>query len=616
MTPFFFYSVGGYFVLRGDLSIGSMVAVLVAYKDLSGPWKELLRYYQRKEDVKVKYTQVIQQFDPHNLIAPEILDRQPDSLELPGREILANNIRYSEDGLYFSIDGASFRFPIDQHCAAVGLGNSGKDELAGLVSRLIYPSSGNLNIGDQKMQNLPESITGKRLGYVGSSSFMLNGTVFDNLCYSLKHQPINNAQDAEDSEIEQERKLAEQAGNSRNRYDDDWIDHASLGLSDRQQLVTRIIEILNCVEVDEEIYQFGLLSFVDQTSNADLASRIMQAREQLRHKFTEPDIAKLVEPFDHEKYNLNMTVSENLLFGTVYGDKIDAEHLLDSPAIRDVLDSAGLNDSFLDAGAQITEIMVDLFSDVEPDSELFEQFSFISADDLPEFNQLLQQTRQLGLDNLQQDEKLRLMSLPFKLIVARHRLGLITEPIQQRILEARARIHEMSKSQDLGIEFFNEQSFNPRISIQDNILFGKLAYGQANAQQKINSLIADVVNSLGLREDVIQVGLNYEVGVAGGRLSSIQRQKLGVARALLKAPDLLIVNQALAGLDTASERRLIENIRKTMDNRGILWILGRVQLAELFDSVIVMERGKLLEQGPFSALQSSNEHFQQLLVAE
>lgn len=466
------------------------------------------------------------------------------------------------------------------------------------------------------MQDLPESITGKRLGYVGSSSFMFNGTVFDNLCYSLKHQPINNAQDGVDSEIEQERKQAEQAGNSRNRYDDDWIDHASLGLSDRQQLASRIIEILNCVEVDEEIYQFGLLSFVDQTSNADLASRIMQAREQLRHKFTEPDIAKLVEPFDHEKYNLNMTVSENLLFGTVYGDKIDAEQLLDSPAIRDVLDSAGLNDSFLEAGAQITEIMVDLFSDVEPDSELFEQFSFISADDLPEFNQLLQQTRQLGLDNLQQDEKLRLMSLPFKLIVARHRLGLITEPIQQRILEARARIHEMSKSQDLGIEFFNEQSFNPRISIQDNILFGKLAYGQANAQQKINSLIADVVNSLRLREDVIQVGLNYEVGVAGGRLSSIQRQKLGVARALLKAPDLLIINEALAGLDTASERRLIENIRKTMDNRGILWILGRVQLAELFDSVIVMERGKLLEQGPFSTLQSSNEHFQQLLVAE
>ena len=67
LTPFLFYSVGGYFVLRGDLSIGSLVAVLVAYKDLAGPWKELLRYYQRKEDIKVKYTQVIEQFNPQGL---------------------------------------------------------------------------------------------------------------------------------------------------------------------------------------------------------------------------------------------------------------------------------------------------------------------------------------------------------------------------------------------------------------------------------------------------------------------------------------------------------------------------------------------------------------------
>ncbi len=617
LTPFFFYSVGGYFVLRGDLSIGSMVAVLVAYKDLSGPWKELLRYYQRKEDIKVKYTQVIAQFDPQNLIETDILDKQPESLALPGREIQANNLRYSEDGLYYSIDGASFRFPIDQHCAAVGLGNSGRDELAGLISRLIVPSSGNLTIGDSKMQELPESITGKRLGYVGPSSFMFNGSVFDNLCYSLKHQPVKKApEEEEDKTLAHERHLAELAGNSPNRYDDDWIDYAAIGLNSQQELVARIIAILQAVDLDEEIYQFGLLSIVDQSRHGDLAERVMQARQQLRHQFTEPGVARLVEPFDHEKYNLNMTVSENLLFGTVYGDKIDTERPLEQPVIRELLESTGLSQTFLEAGAQITEIMLDLFSDVEPDSELFEQFSFISADDLPEFNKLLQQTRQQGLENLNQDEKHRLMSLPFKLIVARHRLGLITEPIQQRILEARARIYETSKTQDLGIEFFNEESFNPKISIQDNILFGKLAYGQANAQQKINLLIADVVESLGLREDIIQVGLDYEVGVAGGRLSSVQRQKLGVARALLKAPDLLIANEALSGLDTASERKLIQNIRKIMDSRGIFWILGRVQLAELFDSVMVMERGKIVEQGPFEELQSSNEHFQQLLTDE
>jgi ABC-type multidrug transport system fused ATPase/permease subunit len=614
LTPFFFYSAGGYFVLRGDLSIGSMVAVLVAYKDLSGPWKELLRYYQRKEDIKVKYSQVIQQFNPQNLLATEIIDDRPESLEFPDREIQANNIRYSEDALYYSIDGTSFKFSFDQHCAVVGLGNSGKDELALLMSRLVNPSSGSITIGDWKMENIPESITGRRLGYVGPAAFMFGGTVYDNLCYALKHQPIPD--ENEDAQTKLERTIAKQAGNSPHRYDDDWIDYQTIGSENREQLTAHIIEILKAVEIDEEIYQFGLLSLVDQTQNNDLVDRVMQARRQLHDKFKEPEIARLVEPFDPEKYNLNMTVSENLLFGTVYDEAIDLEQLIDYPAMKKVLQQNDLEDEFLNAGLKIAEIMLDLFSDVEPDSELFEQFSFIEADDLPEFNKLLQQSRQNGVQGLQKSDRRRLMSLPFKLIVARHRLGLMTESIKQRILNARRQIHEFATTEDLGIEFFNESSYNPRISIQDNILFGKIAYGQANAQQKINSLIADVVDELGLRNQIIEAGLKYEVGVAGGRLSSIQRQKLGLARALLKAPDLLIINEALSSLDSASERRLIGNVRRQMKNRGVLWMLGRVQLAELFDAVMVMERGKLLDQGPFDEVLTSSAHFQQLLTSE
>jgi ABC-type multidrug transport system fused ATPase/permease subunit len=586
LTPFFFYSVGGYFVLRGDLSIGSMVAVLVAYKDLSGPWKELLRYYQRMEDIRVKHAQIIQQFNPQNMLAAEIIDH------------------------------TSFKFPIDQHYAAVGLGNSGKDELAFLVSRLTNPSSGSITVGDRKMEDIPESITGKRLGYVGAGAFMFNGTVYDNICYALKHQPISKQGGDESKEIENERLLSRQAGNSPHRYDDDWIDHTSLGLENPEQLVARIIETLTCVELDDEVYQFGLLSHVDQSKNTELTSRVMEARKQLHDKFREPDIARLVEPFDQEKYNLNMTVSENLLFGTVYGESINAEQLIDNPLIHKVLGEFFLDQEFLNAGVQITEIMLDLFSDVEPDSELFEQFSFINADDLPEFNKLLQQTRQDGVENLQQSDKRRLMSLPFKLIVARHRLGLITEPIQQTILEARRRIHALAETEDLGIEFFDESSYNPRISVQDNILFGKLAYGQAHGQQKVNALIADVVETLGLRNEIIAAGLDYEVGVAGGRLSPVQRQKLGLARALLKAPDFLVINEALSSLDPASQRRMIDSVKKEMQGRGILWVLGRVQLAEQFDAVVVMERGKILDTGSFAEMKENNDHFQLLLASE
>ncbi len=81
MTPFLFYAIGGYLVIRGDLTLGALVAALAAYKNILGPWKELLNHYQRQQDAAVKYEQIIEQFQPPDLIAeknfqPTLVDDQ------------------------------------------------------------------------------------------------------------------------------------------------------------------------------------------------------------------------------------------------------------------------------------------------------------------------------------------------------------------------------------------------------------------------------------------------------------------------------------------------------------------------------------------------------------
>jgi len=616
LTPFFFYSVGGYFVLRGDLSIGSMVAVLVAYKDLAGPWKELLRYYQRKEDMKVKYTQVIDQFNPPNLIEPSLIDSDAKSLQLPQGELRGNNVSYTEDGLYFSVEGASFKLPFDQHTAAVGLGNSGKDELACLLSRLINPTSGTLTVGTKNMADIPESLIGRRIAYVGQNTYLFTGSVRDNLLYPLKNRPMTDSKAGESDERKEFRKQAISAGNTAHSIEDNWVDLSPIGVKDETEFSQRIHGILELVELDDEVYQFGLLSQIKESQNLDLTHRIMQARNQLRDQLAEPDYARLVEPFDQEEYNANLAVSENLLFGTIYGDGLDGEKLAELPYVRKVLDETGLTPVLLSAGKQVAEIMLDLFSDVEPDSELFKQFSFISADDLPEFQQLLVRVHDIELTDISDEDQNRLLSQSFQLTIARHRLGLITEDIQQKILNARKQIRAGSKKEKLGIEFFDETRYNQHISVQDNILFGKLAYGQANAQAKINDLISHIIEKLDLRNDIIDAGLDYEVGVGGARLSATQRQKLGLARCLIKQPDLLIVNEATSGLDTPAERRLIKRIRERMPSQGIFWVLGRAQLAESFHQVMVLDRGRLVENGKFSDISITSKPLQALLETD
>ena len=65
LTPFLFYSLGGYFVIEDRISLGALVAVLAAHKDFSAPLKELFRYYQTLEDTRIRYQEIVQFFRGH-----------------------------------------------------------------------------------------------------------------------------------------------------------------------------------------------------------------------------------------------------------------------------------------------------------------------------------------------------------------------------------------------------------------------------------------------------------------------------------------------------------------------------------------------------------------------
>ena len=62
IVPLLFYSIGGYLAIKGSLSIGALVAVLAAYAEMAAPWKELLDYYQQKEDTTIRFQQVVREF--------------------------------------------------------------------------------------------------------------------------------------------------------------------------------------------------------------------------------------------------------------------------------------------------------------------------------------------------------------------------------------------------------------------------------------------------------------------------------------------------------------------------------------------------------------------------
>src|SRR5258707_9288985 len=89
------------------------------------------------------------------------------------------------------------------------------------------------------------------------------------------------------------------------------------------------------------------------------------------------------------------------------------------------------------AGKQVAETMIEMFADLPADHEFFEQYSFISANALPEFKTILAAIDNNDVKTLSEEQRQKLLSLPFKLIAARHRLDVLDERMQERLLDAR-----------------------------------------------------------------------------------------------------------------------------------------------------------------------------------
>jgi putative ABC transport system ATP-binding protein len=611
LTPFIFYAAGGLLAIFGQLDIGALVAVIAAYKDLPSPIKELIDWDQQRNDVQIKYEQVIEQFQLSDILDPTCQDPDADAGPPLSGDIVAQAVSLIDENNSKLLDSINFKTGVTEHTAIIGADDSGKDHLAMMLCGLETPSAGHLKIGDRDVVQLPQAVTGRRLSYVGPETYLFALSVRENLLYGLKHRPLRGASRADWMDE------AARAGNSTLDVAADWIDYQAADAGDLEGLTRRLIEVLGLVELEDDVYRFGLVGTVDPVAHPEVAEAILKARAALPERLATADAEGLVVRFDPQRYNSHATLAENLLFGTPRKPEFAGPALAENALMTRVLGEAGLIDDMLRMGVSIARTMVEIFAGLPPGHPFFEQYSFIDADSLPEYRNLLTKVDRVGEGDLGEAESLALRRLPFAYVEARHRLGLIEEDIERKAVEARRLFAEHLAAADPdAVAIYQPDAYNAAASLQDNILFGRLAYGQAKAEEIVGAAMTEMLDALGLRRIVIEAGLEYDVGVGGKRLSANQRQRIGLARALLKRPDVLVINDALAAMDDTAQTRLLGKVLAYRRGRGVVWTQQRPRAGERFDRVIVLRGGRLVEQGSFADLNKPGSALSGLLAAE
>ncbi len=608
VTPFIFYLAGGYLVIQGQLEIGQLVAVIAAYKDLPAPLKELIDWDQIRLDVQVKYTTVVEQFAQGKVLDQVVQKVDAEAPPRISREIAAVNLAIRDESGGSLLEPTTLRLTPGEAVAAVGAVGAGGEYLAEAFARLAEPSSGRVQFDGTPIDTLPEAFTGRRTAYVESGTYFPQSSLRDALLYSLRHVPVRPATKDERAEARR-RAEARKAGNIDLDIADDWIDYEAAGASGPEDLLERMCEVLELVGLEDDVYRQGLRSPLPADAPEPVVAGVLEARRDFRRRLEQAGAELYVETFDPGRYIANASVLENLIFGVLVPGALGGQLIERHPYMVAVLAETGLEPRLIEMGRQIAEALIDLFGDMAPDNPLLERMDLLSAEDIDRYRAILRRVAVPGAVP-DADDRYALLRLAFGYVEPRHRLGLLDEPLREAVLAARRAFRERLPEELAGAVYFYEpDALNPAASLQDNVLFGRVVDVYADATQRTNTLLHETLDALDLSPTIVALGLEMDIGSGAKRLSPAQRQKLALARALLKRPDLLVVNRALSALDGETQQaiidRVLERSRSSEDHRhATFWVLSNPAHAASFDKVATFENGRLVGHEHESAAES------------
>lgn len=607
LTPFFFYSVGGLLAIRGDITVGALVAALGAYKDLSSPWKELLAYYNQVQDMSLRWRIVIERFDPKGIIPNELFDGEPESIpHLEGVISLRNvTVRNSDNNPV--LENINLEIPAGARVAVKVPSQIERAAFAELLTRETLPSRGDITIAGQPLNNLHQAVVAGRIGYAHSRPYLFDGTLGDNLLMPLKTRPNTVAWDPDKNN--HEALEAQRAGNSTDSIHADWVNPDLAGLNSFQEIGGWWFKLVEAMGVDEFMFRRMLNSRMDPEKHPELAMSLVELREEVYSELQAKGLSEFVNRFDPDEFNPSIPLGGNLMF-TAPLREISQQGLAEEKEFLSLIVDLGLAEQ----GIAISQTLIEtlhqtfgmdgtnhpLFTALGIEEELYERLVDIAL-----------RRAEKGDEAISEEEFSLLLTVPFAFTAEQIGPG-FPESFKQEILQIRqAKAPEMrERMKDMFIEVAPENYF-PRLTLMENVLYGRISAVAGVQGELIEDLVAEVLAEHELKRPVSETILDIKTGLGGSNLAGIFQERAAFSRAGIKRPDILILDTVLASHDTETRSRTRARLQELLPNTTMIFLEENFQNPQAYDLYVEIKNGRIdgesqAEEEEFSATGSDD----------
>jgi len=581
ITPFFFYSFGGFLVIEGRMDLGALVAILAAYKDIASPWRVLLNFYQTFADISARYEAVVDSY------GSEPLPEEEEPLSLAGKKIRLERVSSALPVSSGGVREVSLTLNPGQTTLVIGEEEDGRSELLRILSGLSTPASGLIAVGDEEGRN-PIQRAAHEVSLVTRNPHIMNGSLRENVAYGMLAE--HGAGDPP-PDWDRRQREAQLTGATADTPEMDWVDYARLGLESAEEFDARAVEILELVGLQQELFARGLSIVIDPAREPGLVAAALKARETVRLAGEEMELENFVEPWLADAYLENASLAENLFFGVP--DSPKADPLVEDPLALKALARAQIAGEVVQIGLEAAETLQTLLGSLGPESMLLDQLGLIEPGEREEYDAIVLRARRRGLRWLGRADRMQLVRLALQLTPMRHRLGILDDPQRrERLLAARKALRHLYAPPS-GFTRFDAGGYVPGLPLIENILDGRPRMDRRDVHPSIEQRLERTMMENHIEDFVLRAGLRTDVGYAGNSLSTSQRRRLALARALVSRPSLLILDGVVDD-DDAEQRRLRQAIRADLPEATIVYGTSNTEPAIRADQVVRVIGGRLV----------------------